>query len=400
MPDATALTERQETGAIRILQAASATSAFDRFAVSALLVSLAADLGEPLGAATAAASAYFLCYGLSQPLWGLASDRLGRVRTMRVALALAAVFALLSALAPGLPLLVLARACTGACMAAVVPTCLVYVGDAVPLVRRQRTLTDINAATATGITLATGLGGVLAATLSWRVAFAVPGVAAAVVVAVLARLPEPPPSRLAQGGVPTVLRSRWGVVVLVLALVEGAALLGLLTYLAPALEDAGWSARTAGPVVALYGLGLLLTSRVVKRVAGRTRPEVFLAAGAAGLVVAYTAVAATRSGWAVGGAAVVVGAAWAGMHSTMQTWATEVVPQARASMVSLFAGALFVGSGVATAGLSPLADAARWPLLFGIGGLLAAAFGAAAVVGRARYPGAPGPPDTGIPPVT
>ncbi len=379
------LTEAQERAAVRMLQAASATSAFDRFAIGTLLVSLAAGLHVTLGAATAAASGYFLCYGLSQPLWGLLSDRLGRVRTMRVALSLAAVGAVASAVVPALPLLVVARAGTGACMAAVVPAGLVYVGDAVPIDRRQRTLTDLNAATAGGITAATGLGGVLAASLSWRVAFLLPGLVAAALVVVLRRLPEPPRSALAQGGVPTVLRAPWGRRVLLLALVEGAALLGLLTYFAPSLQSNGWSPRTAGAVVALYGVGLFAASRVVKRVAVRTRPQVFLGLGAAGLTLAYAAVALSRSGWVVGGAALLVGAAWAAMHSTMQTWATEAVPQARASMVSLFAGMLFVGSGVATALLAPFADAERWLPLFGAGSVVVAGFGVAAVLVRTRY---------------
>ena len=384
---AAGLTPGQERTAVRLLQAASATSSFDRFAVGTLLVSLAGDLHTSLGAASATASAYFLCYGLSQPLWGLASDRLGRVRTMRLALAAAAIGAAVSAIAPGLGLLVLARACTGACMAAVVPAGLVYLGDAIPIVRRQRTLTDLNAATAFGITAATGLGGVLAATLSWRVAFLLPGIAAAVLVVVLAGLPEPPRASRGQGGLPTVLRSAWGRAVLVLALVEGAALLGLLTYFAPALESTGWSATTAGAIVALYGIGLFLSSRVVKRLAGRTRPQVFLGCGAAGLAVAYAAVAASRSGFVVAAAALLVGAAWAAMHSTMQTWATEVVPHARAAMVSLFAGMLFVGSGVATAALAPLADARRWLPLFASGAVVVAVFGVAAVSARIRYAG-------------
>ncbi len=384
-PAAPGLTTEQERGAVRLLQAASTTSSFDRFAVGALLVTLAADLQVTLAAAATAASAYFLCYGLSQPLWGLLSDRLGRVRTMRLALTLAAAGAALSALAPSLPVLVVARAVTGTCMAAVVPSALIWVGDAVPFARRQRTLTDLNAATAAGITAALGLGGLLAASGAWRLGFLLPGLAAATLVPVLRRLPEPPRSALAQGGLPTVLRHGWGRLVLLLALVEGAALLGLLTYFVPALESTGWSPTSAGLVVALYGVGLLITSRLVKRLAGRTRPGVLLGTGAAGLCLAYLAVAASRAGWVVGAAALLVGAAWAFLHSTMQTWATEVVPQARASMVSLFAGMLFVGSGTATALLAPLADTRRWALLFGFGAAAVAAFGVAAVVARTRY---------------
>ena len=73
------------------------------------------------------------------------------------------------------------------------------------------------------------------------------------------------------------------------------------------------------------------------------------------------------------------------MHSTMQAWATEVVPEARATLVSLFAAALFVGSGVATAGLAPLAGELRWGPLFAVGVGLSVVFGVAATVGIARF---------------
>jgi predicted MFS family arabinose efflux permease len=385
---------RRERSAVRMLQACSVTSSFDRFVVGPMLLTVATDLDEPLSDAAAAASAYFLLYGLSQPVWGLLSDRLGRVRLLRLTLALAAVGGALSALAPSLPLLVVARAVTGACMGAVVPSGLVYVGDAVPYARRQRTLTDLNAATAIGITAATALGGVLAAALSWRVAFLLPALSAAALVAVLRRLPEPPRSAMHQGGLGTVLRHRWGLTVLALALVEGSALLGLLAYLAPALESTGSTPTVAGAVVGLYGVGLLLASRVVKRLAGRTRPPVFLAVGASGLLVAYTAVAVSQEAVVVGPAALLVGAAWAAMHSTMQAWATEVVPEARAGMVSLFAGMLFVGSGVATAVLAPWAGAFRWAPVYGTGAGLALVFGVAAVAGRSAY----GQPAQVVPP--
>ena len=370
---------------VRLLQAASATSSFDRFVVGPLLLSIAADFGVRLDVAAAVASAYFLGYGLSQPLWGICSDRLGRVRTIRLTLAAAAVLGTASAVVDDLTLLVVTRALTGACMAAAVPTALVYVGDALPFVSRQRVLTDLNAASALGITAATGLGGLLATAVSWRAAFLVPALAAAVLVVLLPRLPEPARAPGAAGGVGVVLRDRWGRVVLALAVVEGAALLGLLTYLAPALESEGVSAARAGGVVALYGVGLLVASRVVKRRAGLTSAPAFLAVGAAGLAVAYALLALARDAVVVGLAALVLGAAWAAMHSTMQAWATEVVPGARAATASLFAAALFVGSGVATAGLAPLAGALRWAPLFGSGVVLAVLFGAGAVAGRSVY---------------
>jgi MFS family permease len=56
-------------------------------------------------------------------------------------------------------------------------------------------------------------------------------------------------------------------------------------------------------------------------------------------------------------AAVLVAGGFAFIHSTLQTWATEVLPEARATVVSFFAGAVFAGSGVATALAAPLAEA-------------------------------------------
>lgn len=380
---------------VRLLQAASLTSSFDRFVVGPLLLTIAAAFGVGLAQAAAVASVYFLTYGLSQPLWGLCSDRFGRVRTLRAALTGAAVLGTVSAIAPTLELLVLARAGAGACIAAAVPSALVYIGDVVPFHRRQAVLIDLNAATAIGITAAIGLGGVLAAAVSWRLGFLLPALAAGVLAVVLSRLPEPAQAPGRRTGPGAALRSRWGRRVLLLALVEGAALLGLLTYLAPAVESRGASPTEAGALVALYGVGLLLASRVVKRVAGVVPPERLVVLGAAGLAVAYGGVALSTAPVVVALAALLVGAGWASMHSTMQAWATEVVPEGRAGMVSLFAAALFVGSGLATSALAPLAGDLRWGVLFSIGVGLAVGFGVAAGAGlrhSARQAGPPQPP--------
>jgi predicted MFS family arabinose efflux permease len=83
-------------------------------------------------------------------------------------------------------------------------------------------------------------------------------------------------------------------------------------------------------------------------------------------------------------ATVVLGLAWTAMHSTLQTWATEVLPGARATVVSFFAGALFVGSSLAAVLASSLADQGRYGVLFATGAVLAVPLGVGATAVRAR----------------
>ncbi|MDN5636246.1 MAG: MFS transporter, partial [Brevibacterium sp.] len=53
---------------------AAFVGSFDRFAISPLVVLVAHDLGATLAEALTIASAYFLAYGISQPVWGVLSD--------------------------------------------------------------------------------------------------------------------------------------------------------------------------------------------------------------------------------------------------------------------------------------------------------------------------------------
>ncbi|MDP8901824.1 MAG: MFS transporter, partial [Actinomycetota bacterium] len=89
-------------GRLRLLRAAAFLSTFDRFAVGPMLVTIAADLRVSLEEVALVASLYYLLYGAMQPVWGMLSDKLGRVGVMRLALMAALVPGLLSALAPNL----------------------------------------------------------------------------------------------------------------------------------------------------------------------------------------------------------------------------------------------------------------------------------------------------------
>ena len=199
-------------GRLRLLRAAAFLSTFDRFTVGPMLVTIAADLRITLEEVAVAASLYYLLYGLMQPVWGMLSDGLGRVRVMRLALIGALVPGLLSALAPNLAVLVVARAFAGGLFAAVIPASLVYIGDTVPISTRQKALADQLAASAVATALAIVLAGVAAYLGLWRLAFAAPVLASFSLGLFLARLPEPEGKGEAAGPfvrIGAVLRRPW-----------------------------------------------------------------------------------------------------------------------------------------------------------------------------------------------
>ncbi|MFD1542923.1 MFS transporter, partial [Nonomuraea guangzhouensis] len=366
-----------------VLSAATFISSFDRFAVNPMLVLIAADLGVPLAAAVAVASGYYLSYGLTQPLWGVLSDRFGRVRVMRVALLGAALAGVASALMPVLGALVVSRIVAGACFGAVIPTSLTYVGDTVEPVVRQRALSDLMGAGALGIAMATGLGGVLADLVDWHVAFTVPAACALACALALRSLPEPPRAEVGGLGrhVGTVLREPWALLVFGLAFVEGAVLLGTMAFLATALEHDGVRAAVAGLATATYGVGLWLFTRLVKRLSRTWPPPVLIAVGGAHLCAGYALVAVHVSLPTVGVSALLLGAGWSFMHSSLQTWITSVVPNARGTSVAFFAAALFIGSAVSAWAGGPAAQDGRYPLLFGVAAAVAVPLTVVAVIG-------------------
>lgn len=373
---------------IRRLQVTTFVSTLDRFAMPPMLVAIAHDLGAPLSEIVHAAGAYFLVYGLSQPLWGIVSDRLGRVRTMRLTLLGAGVLALLSAGAWSPLSLAVTRGLAGGFFAAAYPATLIYVGDTVAIGERQRDIARLMVGVATGTALASVGAGVLADVTTWRAAFVITGVASIVLAWTLRRLPEPDAAMRpgsAREAVGTLVRSPLTLLVLLFAFAEGAVLLGGLTLLPPAVESAGATAAVAGAVTAVYGVAVYLGSRLVGRLARTWHPSRLIALGASAAVAGCTLLAISQEPAMAVVVALLLGLAWTTMHSSLQTWATEVLPAARATVVSFFAGSLFVGSALAAVVVAGLADDGRYSLIYAAYAVLAVPLGLAASWQRRRW---------------
>jgi predicted MFS family arabinose efflux permease len=376
------------TAAPRSLVAACFLSNFDRFTVGPVLIAVATGLQVRLSATVAVASGYAVAYGLSQPIWGILSDRFGRLPILRGALFAAALAGVVSALMPTLWPLIVIRTVTGGFFGAVVPASLTYIGDTIPVSRRQGALSDLMSALGVGTAIAMVFSGVVTQFAGWRPVFALPAAAAGVVALLLRRLPEPPrfatPAKRRRPLL-TVLSERWSYVVMVLGLLEGGVLLGCLPFLPPALQAHGLSAARAGAVVGLYGVGILVFTRMVKRLTPRRPAWALRVVGGVTMGVGYLVAADRQTIPAIAMTAVLLGAGWAFMHSTLQTWATTVAPEARGTGVAMFAAALFVGSAVGSALAGPLAQDGRFGLLFGAAALTMIPLTVLAALTRRRY---------------
>jgi predicted MFS family arabinose efflux permease len=372
----------------RTLVAACCLSNFDRFTIGPVLIAVSTGLHVRLSATAAVASGYAIAYGLSQPVWGMLSDRFGRLPIIRGALLAAAVAGVVSALMPTLWPLIVVRTVTGGFFGAVIPASLTYLGDTIPVSRRQGALSDLMSALGVSTAIAMVFSGVVAHIAGWRPAFAIPAAAAGVVAILLRTLPEPPgtfPADSAQRHrrhrpLLTVLRERWSYVVMVLGLIEGGVLLGCLPFLPPALQANGLSAARAGAVVGLYGVGILVLNLTTRRPAWA-----LITVGGVVMGVGYLLAAGRQTIPAIAMTAVLLGAGWAFMHSTLQTWATTVAPEARGTGVAMFAAALFVGSAAGSALAGPLAQDGRYGLLFGAAALTMIPLTALAALTRRYY---------------
>lgn len=363
------------------LLAAPVISYADRFGFLPVVTTAAAGLRAPVHTVSIAVGAYFLLYGLVQPLVGVLSDRRGRLIVLRCALAALACADLAAGLAPSAGALIGARAAAGAASGALLPTTLVYLGDTVAFRFRQRAVSRVLAAAAFGAGAAMVAAGLLARWTSWRMPLLAFAVLASAAVLFSRGLPEPvrPPRpakrRMAgQGtGWPRPLGGRRALVALLsFALFEGAAMLGFFTFFAPVLEARGASSAVAGAVTGAYGLATVAGSWLTGRLPGALVPVVPLTAGGAALVSGYLTAAISQSGPAILVASALLGLAFALFHSTFQTWATQLHPAARGTVTALFVSCVFTGAALVPVLADGLAIRHAYGSLFGIAAGLSA----------------------------
>jgi MFS transporter, YNFM family, putative membrane transport protein len=359
------LTATRSNPAFLILGSAAFISGANLRMFDTLLPTLAEDFGVAPTVASIVVTAFTFSYGVFQLVHGPLGDRVGRLRTVALAMLIACLGSLGSGLAPNLGALTALRFVTGIGAAGIIPVAIAWIGDHTSYENRQHTLARFIGFSISGQILGPAMGGALAEWLSWREVFYLLTAAFLIVAAALFMLDR---REKRNGGAPkphegenlvrtylAILRVPWVRTVLLVVFLEGALFYGAFAYVGAWLKETfDLSYLVIGIMMAGFGIGGLAYAWLVRRLLRRLG-ETGFAIGAAFVFLAFFACLPFSPVWQVTGPLCALGGfGFYMLHNTLQTKATEMYPSARGTAISAFALCLFCGqaAGVALFGRS------------------------------------------------
>lgn len=326
----------------------------------ALLPTLAEDFAVAPTVASIVVTAFTLSYGLFQVVHGPLGDRMGRLRTVAIAMLIACLGSLGSALAPTLTWLTVLRFITGIGAAGIIPVSIAWIGDHTTYEHRQSTLARFIGFSVSGQILGPALGGAVAEFLSWREVFYVLTGTFLVVAIALLRLdgrerrsntaPKPETAEHFLRTYQEILSVPWVRTILLVVFLEGALFYGSFAYVGAWLKQTfDLSYLIIGALLAGFGIGGLLYTLLVRKLLRRLG-EVGLVLGAAVVFLVFYETLPLSPLWQLTGPLCALGGfGFYMLHNTLQTKATEMYPRARGTAISAFALSLFCGQAVGVA---------------------------------------------------
>ena len=306
------------------------------------------EFGTGIATIAAGSSFYFLSYGLSQPIWGRWSDRLGRIRVIQVSLVVGGVADLICLIHLPLEVFFAVRAVAGFGMAAAFPSSLIYLSDAISNEReRQPIITHLTAGVAVGLVGGTVLGGLFVETIGWRWIFGLIGILSLMLAYAIRVIPNEIPVGNKFSNFETfklIFKNKWTSVLYFLVLVEGTVLLGAFALTVPAYEQVIKSATISGLVTSIYGFSVLGISLFVSKVSKNWSAIKLFSIGGASAVIGYVLLAYDVNTLTVAISVIFQGISWVFFHTTLQAWITSIQSPVKSSVIPLFASFLFFGS--------------------------------------------------------
>jgi predicted MFS family arabinose efflux permease len=355
---------------------AAFASGFSLRITDPLLPQIALDFATSVGTASIIVTAYAVPYGLTQAFAGLFGDRFGKCQAVAATCALACLLVLLCAFAGSLPQLTLARFLGAPAAATIVPLGMAYVGDVVPYEKRQPVLARFLAGQMMGMITGQIAGGIIGDHFGWRTVFfvlaVVFGAASLALASQFGRNPwtatrrRPPEHRAGLiADYRRLASSRWARFIVVSVFFEGMIFFGAFTYVAAAMHARfGLSFSLIGIVVAGFGLGSLLYAGTVRALVTLLRENGLVLGGGIVVALGYVALALTPLWQPAILFVAALGFGYYMLHNTLQTNATQMMPEARGTAVAGFSSALFLGQSAGVAIAAPVVDRAGAGVVF------------------------------------
>ncbi|MBX9827507.1 MAG: MFS transporter [Xanthobacteraceae bacterium] len=350
-------------------------------AADTLLPQIAADFAVSAGAASIIITAYALTHGAMQFITGPIADVFGKYRTVALACALSAVTVAACGLARTLDTLTLARFVSGLTVAWILPISLAFIGDVVPYEQRQQVLGRFLAGQVLGQLFGQAAGGIVGDWFGWRTVFLLLAAMLAIAAAALGyQLAANPVTRTARASTERrgliesyriVLGTPWARIMLVAVGIEGTFFQGIFSYIGADLHlRFGLSFTTVGVIIGIFALGGLIYAATVKTLMRRLGQTGIAKWGGMIMGLSFLTLA-VQPGWYLAPLAMLgVGIGFYMLHNTLQTEATQMVPQARGTGVTLFASMYFLGQTLGVALGAPVMDRYGGPPLFVIAAIV------------------------------
>ena len=360
-----------------LLALASFNSGISLRFVEPMLPQLATDFGTSVSAASFVVTSFALAYAAAVLIQGPLGDRFGKLRVVTIGTALAGAASLACAAAWDVGSLAGARFLMAIFASAPMALGMAYIGDVVAIEQRQATIARFVAGSIFGQTLGPLFGGVFADWAGWRSSFVVLGavfIVGAAVLYVRTRRDWPAlvPGRFSPLAIHKSLLARPAVRwLLCIGMVETFCFFGAYVFLGAFFRvKFDLSFTVIGLVLAGYGIGGLIYSALVPWLLRRLRDRGLVAAGGVLGCALFTATALAADWIYTVPCIIGLGIAFYLVHNTVQTKATEVAPDARASALALYASAWAIGQALgAAAGGTAVALVGYAPAIaaFGVG---------------------------------
>jgi predicted MFS family arabinose efflux permease len=356
---------------LAIVSLGTFTASLSMRSMDPLLPQIVNEFNVDINTAALLNASFALAYALVQPFLGAAADLFGKTRLITISLIALALSLAAGGLAPTFPLIFATRILSGAAAGGVFSIGLGIAGDLVPVHQRQVAISRFLGSAMAGNLLGAAASGMIADIAGWRIVMGTLGLAvlisaltlAAALRTVKTNLADPIDAQALLASYRGLAGNRNALIGFSAVAIEGMTIFGLFPYVATLLAAQGETRLfIAGLVIGAFPVGGIVYSLTISRLLpwlGQRR--VMIIGGI--LAAVHLILIGLGAAWQVQLALFILMAlGFYMLHGSLQLFATELSPNARASATSLHAfffflgqgiGPIFYGNGIANFGVRP-----------------------------------------------